>query len=85
MQAQTASSPKTQLNMRVSPELIGKLDKYAEMVGQSKTQIAVNAIEDYLDWRIPQIADLKLALAAADRGEYASEEEVEALFKRYGA
>ncbi len=79
------ASPKTQFNVRVSPELVSKLDKYAEMVGQSKSQIAVNAIEDYLDWRIPQIADLKLALAAMDRGEYASEEEVEALFKKYGA
>jgi RHH-type transcriptional regulator, rel operon repressor / antitoxin RelB len=81
----TTASPKTQFNMRFSPELLSKLDAYAEMVGQSKTQIATNAIEDYLDWRIPQIADLKEAIAAADRGEFASEEEVEAFFKKYGA
>jgi RHH-type transcriptional regulator, rel operon repressor / antitoxin RelB len=81
----TTASPKTQFNMRFSPELLSKLDAYAEMVGQSKTQIAANAIEDYLDWRIPQIADLKEAIAAADRGEFASEEEVEAFFKKYGA
>lgn len=81
----SASAAKTQFNVRVSPELVSKLDAYAEMVGQSKSQIAVNALEDYLDWRIPQIADLKLALAAADRGEFATDEEVEAVFKKYGA
>ncbi len=79
------SSPKVQFNARFSPELINKLDVYADMVGQSKAQIAANAIEDYLDWRIPQIADLKLAIAAADRGEFATDEEVEAVFKKYGA
>jgi RHH-type transcriptional regulator, rel operon repressor / antitoxin RelB len=79
------SSAKIQFNARFSPELISKLDAYSEMVGQSKAQIAANAIEDYLDWRIPQIADLKLAIAAMDRGEFATEEEVEAVFKKYGA
>jgi RHH-type transcriptional regulator, rel operon repressor / antitoxin RelB len=79
------TSPKTQVNMRFSPELLSKLDAYSEMVGQSKTQIAANAIEDYLDWRIPQIADLKLAIAAADRGEFATDEQVEAIFKKHGA
>jgi predicted transcriptional regulator len=81
----TSTSPKTQFNMRFSAELLSKLDAYSEMVGQSKTQIAANAIEDYLDWRIPQIADLKKAIAAADRGEIATDEQVEAVFKKYGA
>jgi predicted transcriptional regulator len=79
------SSAKIQFNARFSPDLISKLDAYSEMVGQSKAQIAANAIEDYLDWRIPQLADLKKAIAAADRGEFASDEEVEAVFKKFGA
>lgn len=76
---------KEQFNVRVSSELKARLDSYAEMVGQSKATIAANAISDYLDWRIPQTEDLKLAIAAADRGEFASEEEVDAVFKKYGA
>lgn len=86
MPVNTETSPaKVQFNARFSLELINKLDAYAEMVGQSKAQIAAHAIEDYLDWRIPQIADLKKAIAAADRGEIATEAEVEAVFKKYGA
>ena len=80
-----ASSTKEQFNVRVSPELKPRLDGYAEMVGQSKATIAANAISDYLDWRIPQIEDLKKAIAAADRGEFASEEEVDTVFRKYGA
>ncbi|MBP6404464.1 MAG: hypothetical protein LCH79_04565 [Proteobacteria bacterium] len=78
-------SAKEQFNVRVSPELKARLDAYAEMVGQSKATIAANAISDYLDWRIPQTEALKEAIAAADRGEFASDEEVEAVFRKYGA
>lgn len=74
---------KEQFNVRVSPELKARLDSYAEMVGQSKATIAANAISDYLDWRIPQTEDLKKAIAAADRGEFASDEEVEAFFNAH--
>lgn len=76
-------STKEQFNVRVSPELKARLDTYAEMVGQSKATIAANAISDYLDWRIPQTQALKEAIAAADRGEFASDEEVEAFFKAH--
>ena len=82
---QGATTAKEQLNLRVSAELKERLDKYATLVGQSKADVAVNALNDYLDWRIPQLENLKLAIAAADRGEFASDAEVEAVFKKYGA
>lgn len=78
-----ATPSKEQFNVRVSPELKARLDSYAEMVGQSKATIAANAISDYLDWRIPQTEDLKKAIAAADRGEFASDEEVQAFFNAH--
>jgi predicted transcriptional regulator len=81
----TGGSAKEQFNVRVSPELKERLDNYAAMVGQSKATIAANALSDYLDWRIPQTENLKLAIAAADRGEFATDAEVEATFKKYGA
>jgi predicted transcriptional regulator len=74
-----------QFNVRVTPQLKAKLDSYAAMAGQSKAQIAADAISDYLDWRIPQIEDLKLAISGADRGDFASDEAVSAVFKKYGA
>lgn len=82
---QVNASLKEQLNFRVTPELKERLDRYAALAGQSRADIAVNALNDYLDWRIPQIENLKLAIAAADRSEFASNAEVEAVFKKYGA
>ena len=82
---QVNAPSKEQLNFRVTPELKARLDRYATLAGQSKADIAVNALNDYLDWRIPQIENLKLVIAAADRGEFASDLEVETVFKKYGA
>ena len=73
---QVNAQSKEQLNFRVTPELKARLDKYATLAGQSKADIAANALNDYLDWRIPQIENLKIAIAAADRGEFASDLEV---------
>ena len=72
-----------EFNVNVSAELSARLESYAEMVGQSKATIAVNAINNYLNWRIPQARALKDAIAAADRGEFASDEEVDAVFGKY--
>lgn len=80
--APTATA-KTQFNFRASTELIEKLDAYAEMVGQPRAAIAARALEDYLTWRVPQMADLKEAVAAADRGEFADPAEVERFFDEH--
>jgi len=74
-----------QINIRVTAELKARLDAYAELAGQSKATIAAQALSDYLDWRIPQIEDLKIGLAAADRADFAAEDEVQAVFAKFGA
>jgi predicted transcriptional regulator len=84
-EATMSTAAREQFNVRVSPEIKARLDTYAQMVGQSKATITANALSDYLDWRIPQTQALKEAIAAADRGEFASDEEVETVFKKYGA
>jgi predicted transcriptional regulator len=42
-----AATAKEQFNVRVSPELKERLDKYAALAGQSKAEIAANALSDY--------------------------------------
>ena len=58
---------------------------YAQLTGRTKSYVAVEALTDYLAWRIPQVADLKEAVAAAERGEFATDEETNATFARYVA
>ena len=73
----------TQFNVRLPAELKARLENYAQLVGRPQANVASDALADYLDWRTPQIEALKQAVAAADRGEFASADEVDAFFKAY--
>ncbi|OZA29456.1 MAG: hypothetical protein B7X91_01755 [Hydrogenophilales bacterium 17-64-11] len=85
MSADTKPLGQTQFNVRLPAELKARLETYADLVGRSQAMVASEALADYLAWRVPQVEALKLAIAAADRGEFASDSEVEAFFKRHGA
>lgn len=74
-----------QFNVRLPTELKARLENYAQLVGRPQANVASDALADYLDWRTPQIEALKQAVAAADRGEFASADEVERFFKAYEA
>lgn len=75
----------TQFNVRLPAHLKTRLEAYAQRVGRSQAVVASEALADYLDWRIPQIEALQQAVAAADRGGFASADEVEQFFRRYEA
>ena len=49
-----------------------------------KRVVSIEASVEYLEWRIPQMRSLDEAVAAVDRGEFASDAEVLAVFGRYG-
>ena len=70
------------LSVRLDPALLQKLDKLADATQRSRSFLITDAITEYLaanDW---QVAKIKEAIEAADRGEFASDEEVEAVFKK---
>lgn len=85
MSTENKSSNTSQFNIRLPAELKDRLENYSQMVGRSQAIVASEALADYLDWRVPQIEALKQAIAAADKGGFASSEEVEQFFKRYEA
>ena len=73
-----------QVSMRLPGELKLRVEDYARLTGRSKSFVAMEALTEYLDWRLPQMRDLEEALAAADRGEFSSDAELDAMFARYG-
>lgn len=85
MSTENKSSNTSQFNIRLPAELKDRLENYSQLVGRSQAIVASEALADYLDWRVPQIEALKQAIAAADKGGFASSEEVEQFFKRYEA
>jgi predicted transcriptional regulator len=72
----------SQVSLRLPNALKDRIETYAQLTGRSKSHVAMEALSDYLDWRLPQIEDLKEAVAAADAGDFATDAEVEQAFKR---
>ena len=75
----------SQVSIRLPNELKDRMQAYADLTGRSKSYVAMEALHDYLDGRMPQIEDLKLAVQAADQGEFADDDEVAAVFARHVA
>ena len=70
----------SQVSVRLPNELKDKMETYAQLTGRTKSYVAMEALSDYLNWRIPQIEDLKTAVAAADAGDFATDDEVRRVF-----
>jgi predicted transcriptional regulator len=83
--AMATSVKDSQVSVRLPAGLKDQMETYAQLTGRTKSHVAMEALGEYLAWRIPQIEDLKEAIAAADRGDFASDAETAALFARYTA
>jgi len=61
------------------------LASLAKATGRSKSFLAIDALRDYLAREAWQIAEIQRALEEADAGDFATDEEVEATFRKWGA
>ena len=71
------------LTLRVPVEVKDQLDKLADATHRSKSYLAGEAIRQYLDLEAWQIGEIQQAIVEADAGDFASDEEVVALVKKY--
>lgn len=75
----------SQLSLRLPLDMKERMETYAQLTGRNKSHIVMEAVGEYLAWRMPQVQDLQAAISAADAGEFASDSEVEAVLARYTA
>jgi predicted transcriptional regulator len=68
--------PSTTFTVRVEPEVKKRLEKLARSTGRSRSFLAAEALNDYLDVNEWQVAGVKRAIASLDRGEGVSHQEV---------
>ena len=68
--------PSTTFTVRVEPEVKKRLEKLAKSTGRSRSFLAAEALDQYLDVNEWQVAGVKRAMASLDRGEGVSHEEV---------
>ena len=73
----------TVLTLRVNTKTKAKLDKLAEATKRSKSFLAAEAIERYLEVEAWQIREIKQALKEADAGDFVSDAEFANIVKKY--
>jgi predicted transcriptional regulator len=73
----------TTMTVRLEPDLKERLDLLAEATHRSKSFLAAEAIREYVELNEWQIRETHAALAEADAGDFASEDEVRELVTRW--
>ncbi|PZO01893.1 MAG: CopG family transcriptional regulator [Hyphomicrobiales bacterium] len=71
--------------IRLDDEMLAKLDALASDTDRSRNWIAKKAIASYVERNEWQIGRIQEGIGEADRGEFATDEEVEAVFSKYRA
>ena len=71
------------LTLRLDPKLKKQLERLSKAMDRSRSFVAAEAIREYValnDW---QIEEIKKGIAEADRGDFASDKDVERTFKKW--
>jgi RHH-type transcriptional regulator, rel operon repressor / antitoxin RelB len=71
------------LTLRVTDAVKKKLDQLAEATHRSKSFLAAEAIDRYLEAEAWQINEISLALHEADQDDFASTADVASVVKKY--
>jgi len=72
------------MTIRLEDELKAKLEKLAEITHRSKSFLAAEALRDFIESNEWQLAEIRQALAEADKGEFASDKAVRETFRKWG-
>lgn len=81
----TKESPTRTINVRVPQSVYQQLEDLAKATARTKSFVTLEALSTYLDTQSWQVQDIEAGLAEAERGEFASDAEVNAVFSKYGA
>lgn len=71
------------LTVRIDEAVAQRLDRLAERLERPQAEVAAQAIEDFLALQEWQIGEIEAGLAAADRGEFATKEQLADILERF--
>jgi RHH-type transcriptional regulator, rel operon repressor / antitoxin RelB len=71
------------VTLRMDARLRERLDKLAAATRRSRSFLAAEAIREYVELNAWQIAEIQKGLAEAERGEFASDGEVQRIAKKW--
>lgn len=71
------------MTIRVPDEVRDELEALAKMTGRTRSWLAAEAINEYLERERWQVAQIQEGLDAADAGDFADPEEVATVFGKW--
>jgi RHH-type rel operon transcriptional repressor/antitoxin RelB len=78
------SMASTTFTVRVEPKVKKRLEKLAKSTGRTRSFLAAEALNDYLDLNEWQVAGIKRAIVSLDRGEGVPHQEIEDWVNSWG-
>lgn len=76
--------PSTTFTVRVDQDVKKRLEKLARSTGRSRSFLAAEALNEYLDVNEWQVAGIKQAVASLDRGKGISHDEIKSWVESWG-
>jgi predicted transcriptional regulator len=71
------------VTLRLDSKLKARLDRLSKATQRSRSFVAAEAIREYVALNEWQIEEIKKGIEEADRGEFASPEEVQRIMKKW--
>lgn len=73
------------INVRLPEALYKQIEELAKATARSKSFLAIDALTNYVQSESWQIRDIQEGIQEADAGEFASDQQIKAVFAKYGA
>ena len=73
------------INVRLPEALYKQIEELATATARTKSFLAVDALTQYVQSEAWQIRDIHEGIKEADAAEFATDEQVKAVFGKYGA
>ena len=73
----------TTITVRVPVGLKQELNRLAQSTQRSKSWLAADALQQYLELNAWQITEIQKGIEEADKGDFASDKEVQSIFSKW--
>lgn len=83
--ARNKDTPTRTINVRIPVGVYQQLEDLATATARTKSFVALEALSSYLDTQSWQVKDIEAGVADADKGDFATDVQVNAVFAKYGA
>jgi predicted transcriptional regulator len=73
------------INVRLPEALYNQIEELAKATARTKSYLTIDALNNYVQRESWQIRDIQEGVHEADAGEFATDDQVKAVFAKYGA